>query len=92
MKHHAPRKKKKQAKKLKAANDAIVMVRTAMISTQSFAQIAIISATPLNQITSIAEKALKVAMVTIDAAKAVAKSMSDIKHWGYFVPNYRMRI
>ena len=94
MKHRAPRKKKKKAKKLKAANDAMVMVRTAMITANSYAQLAIVSATPIFNETpsaSLSLKALRIVEITMDTAKSVAASINDIKHWIHFVPNYRMR-
>lgn len=87
MKLRAPRKKKKKAKKLKAANDALIMARTAMITAQSYAQLAIISSVPVE---SVAIKALRVASIVIDAAKGIQLSLQDIKHWTYFVPNYRI--
>lgn len=86
MKLRAPRKKKKKAKKLKAANDAMVMARTAMITANSYAQVAIIRSTPL-EIPAI--KAVKVAQTLVETAKAIGTSMSDIKHWTHFVPNFR---
>lgn len=86
MKLRAPRKKKKKAKKLKSDNDAMVMARTAMITANSYAQVAIISSTP-SQIPAI--KALSVAQTLIETAKAISTSMSDIKHWTHFVPNYK---
>jgi len=84
MRHHAPRKKKKKAKKLKAVNDGFVMARTAMITASSYAQLATISSTPgLPQL-----KALRVMEIVIDTAKAVAASVNDVRHWTHFVPRY----
>lgn len=86
MNPRAPRKKKKKAKKLKSTNDAMVMVRTALITASASAQIAIVSSSPF---TIPALQALRVAQVAIDTAKSVSRSLSDIKHWIEFVPNYR---
>lgn len=86
MKPRAPRKKKKKAKKLKASNDAFVMVRTALITASASAQIAIVSSSPF---TIPALRALGVAQIAIDTVKSVSESLSDIKHWIEFVPNYR---
>lgn len=86
MKHRAPRKKKKQAKKLKAAHDISIMVRTQIIAAQSTAQVAIIAASPA---AAPAFKALKVASVMIGTARWIQASLSEIKHWTSFVPNYR---
>lgn len=94
MKYRAPRKKKKQAKRLKAANDAMIIARTSIISVQAAMQLAIISATPCSPYSrfgSVAEKTLRVVEITMDTAKAIKTSMSDIKPWIHFVPNYRMR-
>jgi hypothetical protein len=86
MKPRAPRKKKKKAKKLKASNDAFVMVRTALITASASAQLAIVSSSPF---TIPALRALKAAQVAIDTTKSVSRSLGDIKHWTNFVPNYK---
>lgn len=92
MKYRAPRKKKKIAKKIKAANDAMIMVRTAMITAQSYIQLAIVAVAPIPYAigaSAIGLKSLRVVEITMNAAKAIAASMNEIKHWTYFVPNYR---
>lgn len=72
MKHHVPRKKKKRAKKLKAANDGMVMARTAIISMQGAMQLAMDSSIPINHVGSLADKALRLVQVTTDVAKGMA--------------------
>lgn len=86
-----PRKKKKQAKKLKAAVDAMILTQAAMVSAMGMAQMAIISALPsaLPAPVTIAEKALKAASVAVDSAKAVQNVMSQIKPWYEYVPNFK---
>lgn len=86
MKHRAPRKKKKKAKKLKAKTDLLIMVRTRIIAAQTVAQLAIIAASPAE---SVSFKALRAASVVAGSARWIQQSLSEIKHWTYFVPNYR---
>jgi carbon starvation protein CstA len=81
-----PRKKKKQAKKLKAANDALVICQAAMVTASSLAQLAIISAVPFELP---ALRAVKAAQHVVDAQKSVMNVMQGIKPWTFFVPNYR---
>lgn len=87
MKNRVPRKLKKKAKKLKSRNDAFVIARTAMVNAMHLAQMATISSMPSLEPTPL--KALRFAEVAINSAKAVQKSMEDIKPWTSFVPNYR---
>lgn len=70
-----PRKRKKQVKKIVARKNAIKMTMTAVTVAQSWAQMAVISATP--SITSVPEKALKVVQITSDTAKAIGRIMSE---------------
>jgi hypothetical protein len=83
-----PRKKKKQAKKLKAINDGLVMVQAIMITASNLAQLAIISATPFEVP---ALKAVKAAQLVIDSQKSVSKVMLGIKPWTDFI-NYKRNI
>lgn len=86
MKNRVPRKAKKKAKKLKSRNDAFVFARTAMVNVMHLAQLATISSMPFHDPKL---KSLQAAEVALNSAKAVSKSMEDIKPWTSFVPNYR---
>lgn len=80
MRHRAPRKKKKQAKRIKAAHDAFVMTQAAVSTAMGAVQLACIVARP-NPTT----KALEVAECTINQADAIKKILSQIKPWQHFV-------
>lgn len=87
MKIRAPRKAKKQAKRLKSAHDAMVMVKAAMSVAMHALQVAQISSRPVPRFDSDAlpSKALAITEVTIDAAKSMSSIMSEIKPWQEFV-------
>lgn len=83
-----PRKYKKQVKKIVAAKMAFKTVTASMTAAMSCAQIAIISATPFSLYgpVGIADKAVKVAQVSIDAANSIRKIMSEPPNsWKEFI-------
>lgn len=87
MKNRAPRKAKKQAKKLKAKNDNTVRVKAMLSAAMHAIQLAHISSRPTPTFDSgtVASKALAVVDVTIDAANSMQSIMSEIKPWQEFV-------
>lgn len=92
MKNRAPRKKKKQAKKLKTAHDAVIMAKSAVIIMQGVMQTAMInSMVNYPPIVTPALKVLKVVEVVQNTATAMAQCTSEFKPWTHFVPNYQIR-
>lgn len=87
MKHRAPRKKKKQAKRLKALNDAFIMTQAAVSCVMTMVQVAHIAGRPNPTFipTAIVDKAIDVAQATKDGATAITSIMAQIKTWQHFV-------
>jgi hypothetical protein len=84
-----PRKKKKQAKKLKAKADALIMYQAAVVAAQGRIQLALISAKPVQFPHQIPLKALAVVNTTMDTAKAFNQVLSQIKPWYEHVRNFK---
>ncbi len=83
MKNRVPRKKKKQAKKVKARHDAMILVQTAISTIQGAMRAAMIASrpTPSYQPGGIAFKSASAAMNVLDTAESVIGIMSEIKPW-----------
>lgn len=83
----APRKAKKQAKKLVAVHNGMVMMQAAVSAAMHAVQVAHIASRPTPTFipSDISQKALSVAEVCIDGAKSMQSIMSEIKTWHHFV-------
>lgn len=87
MKIRAPRKAKKQAKRLKAVHDAFVMTQAAVSTAMVAIQIARIVSMPNPTLIPgwPALKSLKVAECAMNQADSVKNILSQIKPWQHFV-------
>lgn len=87
MTNRAPRKAKKQAKKLVTVHNGMVMMQAAVSAAMHAVQVASISSRPTPTFipSGISQKALSVAEVCIDGAKSIQNIMSGLKTWCDFV-------
>jgi hypothetical protein len=87
MKDRRPRKLKKKAKKLKASDDAIVMMKAAMVSLSGAMQLACVASTPIPAHFNPAMaqiKSIRAAQCAVESAQSIQKVMSEIKPWREF--------
>lgn len=87
MKVRAPRKAKKQAKRLKSAHDATVMIKAALSTAMHTIQLAHIASRPIPKFDpgAIPLKSVDVAQTVMHAAESMQNILSEIKPWQHFV-------
>lgn len=87
MKNRAPRKAKKQAKKLKSKHDSVIMAKTALSTALGAIQLASIASQP-NPTFNPAWPAMKAISITqhcLTQAEVIKNILSEIKPWQEFV-------
>jgi hypothetical protein len=82
-----PRKKKKQAKKLKAKHDVVVFAMAAMTGASGMVQLATIG----SSLEPVPVRIARASVTAIESAQAVQRCMAQIKPWTHFV-NYKRNI